>query len=127
MRALNESEYSQSAVDSFFAHSYQDRGMLKWQGFYLSDHTSALNKVKAEREKKTEYRPQQTLEEISALLAKAFSNNKTVEIQLNNLNQNDIIEPTIETKIKGYNDDNIIIKNERFISIENIRNVKMND
>lgn len=127
MRVLSENGYSQSTVDDFFEHSYHDRGMLKWQGFYLSDHTSALNKVKAEREKTTEYRPQQNLKEISQTLAKAYANNKTVEIQLNKLNKNDIIEPLIETKIKGYNDENIIIENERFFSIESIRNIKIND
>ncbi|WP_363472111.1 hypothetical protein [Companilactobacillus musae] len=124
---MSESGYSQSTVDDFFEHSYNDRGMLKWQGFYLSDHTSALNKVKAEREKTTEYRPQQSLEEISQTLAKAYANNKTVEIQLNKLNKNDIIEPLIEKKIKGYNAENIIIENERFFSIESIRNIKIND
>lgn len=127
MRVLSENEYNQSTVDDFFEHSYHDRGMLKWQGFYLSDHMSALNKVKAEREKTTEYRPQQSLEEISQTLAKAYANNKTVEIQLNDLNQNDVIEPIIETKIKGYNAENIIIENERFFSIESIRNIKIND
>ena len=26
---------------------YQDRGMLKWQGFYLSEHTTAMKEDKA--------------------------------------------------------------------------------
>lgn len=61
MRELNKNEYRQSVVDNFFEQSYQDRGMLKWQGFYLSDYTAALNKERAKRDKKIEYRPQQTL------------------------------------------------------------------
>ena len=28
-----------------FLNQYHDRGMMKWQGFYLSDHTAGLNNV----------------------------------------------------------------------------------
>lgn len=29
--------------------NYQDRGMMKWQGFFLSEHTSAMTKDRAGR------------------------------------------------------------------------------
>ncbi|USS88626.1 hypothetical protein M3M39_04425 [Fructilactobacillus hinvesii] len=29
-------------VQQFFANDYQDRGMQKWQGYFLSDHTQRL-------------------------------------------------------------------------------------
>lgn len=125
MKELNKNEYRQSVVDDFFEHSYHDRGRLKWQGFYLSDHTTALNKEKTLREKKIEYRSQQTLEEISKVLLEAYTKNKTVEIQLNNLDQNDNSAGNIKTKIKGYNEDNIFIENDRFVSIEDIRNIQL--
>ena len=35
-------EFDQRVTD-FFAH-YQDRGMKKWVGFFLSDHTAMINK-----------------------------------------------------------------------------------
>lgn len=35
-------EFDQRVTD-FFAH-YQDRGMKKWAGFFLSDHTAMINK-----------------------------------------------------------------------------------
>ena len=41
---LNTYHFSQKVVDQFFEHDYQDRGMTKWQGFYLSDHTVAIKK-----------------------------------------------------------------------------------
>ena len=31
----------------FFSHDYQDRGMVKWQGYYLSDHTEDVKKKEA--------------------------------------------------------------------------------
>ncbi len=34
-------------VEEFF-RTYQDRGMKKWAGFYLSDHTTKINQDKKE-------------------------------------------------------------------------------
>lgn len=28
---------------------YQDRGMMKWQGFFLSEHTSEIKKIRHHR------------------------------------------------------------------------------
>jgi len=28
----------------FFAHDYHERGMVKWQGYFLSDHTEDVKK-----------------------------------------------------------------------------------
>jgi hypothetical protein len=39
-------------AENFFKNYYHDRGMLKWQGFYLSDHLNALKKAKAAQQKK---------------------------------------------------------------------------
>lgn len=36
-------DYEDQRVTDFFAH-YQDRGMKKWAGFFLSDHTAMINK-----------------------------------------------------------------------------------
>lgn len=39
-------------AENFFKNYYHDRGMLKWQGFYLSDHLNALKKAKAAQQRK---------------------------------------------------------------------------
>lgn len=33
-------------ADNFFKFHYHDRGKIKWQGFFLSEHTAALKKNK---------------------------------------------------------------------------------
>ncbi|WP_430751214.1 hypothetical protein [Lactiplantibacillus plantarum] len=43
---MNEKEFDLGIVKRFFEHDYHDRGLMKWQGFYLSDHTAALNQQK---------------------------------------------------------------------------------
>lgn len=37
-------QIKEKEAEDFFKNYYQDRGMLKWQGFFLSDHTAALSK-----------------------------------------------------------------------------------
>lgn len=43
---MNKTPFEMAVVNYFFEHDYHDRGMLKWQGFYLSDHTAALKEMK---------------------------------------------------------------------------------
>lgn len=42
LMSSNNYDYDPSLVQRFLSE-YQDRGMLKWQGFYLSNHTAKLN------------------------------------------------------------------------------------
>ena len=42
------SEAFDKKVTEFF-RTYQDRGMEKWQGFFLSDHTSTLRKDRQQK------------------------------------------------------------------------------
>lgn len=46
----NKKNFDMDVVNNFFEHDYHDRGMVKWQGFYLSDHTAALKKMAKERQ-----------------------------------------------------------------------------
>lgn len=35
---------AEEVAQYFFQNSYKDRGILKWQGFFLSDHKNLLKK-----------------------------------------------------------------------------------
>ncbi|KRN10379.1 hypothetical protein [Liquorilactobacillus mali] len=49
---MNDKEKIDDAfAEYFFKNFYQDRGMRKWQGFFLSDHTQALKKQRMNQEK----------------------------------------------------------------------------
>ncbi|MDO4903817.1 MAG: hypothetical protein Q3959_06120 [Limosilactobacillus sp.] len=43
MKFYNDKDASQVAQE-FFRYYYQDRGKMKWSGFFLSEHTAALHK-----------------------------------------------------------------------------------
>ncbi|MFT8882891.1 MAG: hypothetical protein ABF991_05625 [Liquorilactobacillus hordei] len=47
----NKKKINDDFAEYFFRNFYQDRGMRKWQGFFLSDHTQALKKLLAEEKK----------------------------------------------------------------------------
>ena len=71
-------------VEEFF-RTYQDRGMKKWAGFYLSDHTAKINLDKKRRE--TVYVKKKTMsqKDIRAMLLKSFGEHRKVSVQLKDL------------------------------------------
>ncbi|KRL05145.1 hypothetical protein FD46_GL001095 [Liquorilactobacillus oeni DSM 19972] len=109
-------------VNNFFKYDYYDRGMVKWQGFYLSDHTAALNKQNANQE--YHYKPQQSLKKITEILAAAYNRQQKVTIQLKELGKNNVNLPDITTLVHGYNANDIVIDSNRFIPINEIRNIE---
>lgn len=93
-----------SKVVQQFSNEYQDRGMLKWQVFYLSDQTSKLNKS-ARQQYETEHRQhskEMTREAINQIIKNALLKNLPVKVELNEISQDHIIPPSIEGKIKVF-------------------------
>lgn len=118
-------KFSDQEAENFFNHDYIDRGMIKWQGFYLSDHTSALN---AEHEIKNkilqrEVLPQMAVKEITDVINKAIVKNKTVKIQSNKCDSNGVFEDPIIGKINGFVDGEIHINSDNLIKFNEIRNI----
>lgn len=121
---MSNDDFDMKIVNDFFKYDYHDRGMVKWQGFYLSDHTAALNKQADAFNQKLQYKPQQSLEVITAILATAYSKQCEVTIQLNQLDRNHRNLPDITTLIHGYNANEIVIDANKFVRIDDIRNVR---
>ncbi|KRL04124.1 hypothetical protein [Liquorilactobacillus oeni] len=111
-------------VNNFFKYDYHDRGMLKWKGFFLSDHTAAL---KREFNKpKIVTKPKQSLELISKRLKLSWQYKINATIQLQNVSTDEELEQ-LEGIIQGYNGGMIILKDVEDklheIEIDNIRYV----
>ncbi|MBS0936336.1 hypothetical protein [Lactiplantibacillus plantarum] len=117
-------QFDPKVVKNFFDFDYHDRGMVKWQGFYLSDHQIALKKEKAIRDKQHFLAPQQSLETVSSRLGDAYYYQYPVIIQLSELNTNGDPIPDIQTLIHGYNGDTIVIDNDQFISLSKINHIE---
>ncbi|MCI1700221.1 hypothetical protein [Liquorilactobacillus nagelii] len=116
-------QIKEKEAEDFFKNYYQDRGMLKWQGFFLSDHTAALSKK--ERLKKSFCRPQQTLTSIMELLMHSWQSRKDIVIQLNQIDTDQEITE-FQGVIQGFDEKQVYLKiNQRFqaIDISEIRNI----
>lgn len=120
---MNENEFDRKIEDFF--RNYQDRGMKKWSGFFLSDHTAKINQSKFKRNtiyyKKTEMSQSQ----ISQLLLEAFCNHKLVSIQLKNLDQDGNFFADIQGFVEGYTNQDTTIVSQTPISLESINHVEL--
>ncbi len=109
---------------------YKDRGIMKWMGLMLSDHTEAL-KRESEDSRLIEVKPKRemTEEEISQVLYQAFTNNSGVAIQANTLRKDGNYYKDLECKVSGYTDNQIHLSLKdgrvRSCTLEQIRNVEM--
>lgn len=120
---MNNQDFDLDTVKHFFEHDYHDRGMMKWQGFYLSDHTAALNQQNQQLNAFYVPRPQQSLAELTQVLADAYQSQQLVTIQLKTVDQNNHHLPDITTLIHGYNANDIVIDPDCFVPLQEIRNV----
>lgn len=106
-----------------FLNEYQDRGMLKWQGFYLSDQTAKLREVE-KQQYETEHRErsrEMSSAAINHVIQKALLKNLTVKIELNEISREHIIPPCIEGKINGFYKNKLVIgQHDQLVDIENI-------
>lgn len=110
-------------VTNFFKN-YQDRGMKKWAGFYLSDHTQTLEKDTKKRAEKIIKRPEQTPEEISAVLLQSFSNQLRINIQTSIINPDGELVEEVEGFVNGYDETRIIVGNKR-VNLADLLNAKI--
>lgn len=120
-------KFSDQEAENFFNHDYIDRGMIKWQGFYLSDHTSALNAEHETKDKILQRKvlPQMTVKEITDVINKAIVKNKTVKIQTNNCDSNGIFEIPVIGEINGYEEDDLYVNDSYRVKISIIRHVSI--
>lgn len=112
-------------VQTFFDNYYHDRGKIKWQGFYLSDHTAALKKQAKKSSHQNNLRPQQELTEITKFLMQSYTYNQIVKVQLNVFDLNNHVKDDLTGEIKGYDEDLFYLDNGKKFHLSEVRNVAM--
>lgn len=112
-------------VTNFFKY-YQDRGMKKWAGYFLSDHTLKMNKekaaVRAAASRKRE--KAMTMAAISEVLLTAFAEHYPVSLQLKEVDENGQVPAEIIGFVAGWNEQNIII-DHHLLPLDHINHVKL--
>ncbi|HEA4053465.1 TPA: hypothetical protein RWN28_000626 [Enterococcus faecium] len=101
---------------------YNDRGRLKWVGFYLSDHTEIINSDNVQRANHNSAKEQMTTEEIAKVLKTAVIKNRPVCIQKEERNAEGYYPDDIVGKIIGSDELGVFVEEEK-VHYDEIRNV----
>ncbi|WP_208422547.1 hypothetical protein [Latilactobacillus fragifolii] len=122
---MNNDEYDPHLVKQFLTYDYHDRGMMKWHGFYLSDHTSVLDKnTRAQvRERHEKHIEAMTAEMIANTINDAIIKCYPVQIDKAERSIEGIVPSKIEGLISGWFGSQIIVANEAIL-IEEIYAIK---
>lgn len=118
--------FGRDDLNYFFNHVYQDRGILKWRGMFLSEHTAELAKEE-ERTKEVPRLPQQTQQEIEYYLERSMQHNKILSLQLNELNEYGAAKHHVEGVFRGFVDLDTILINEEYIEFSDIRHIQIKE
>ena len=70
-------------VTNYFQHDYRERGIKKWQGYFLSDHTSTLKRFNADNNFDETPMKQMATNDIVREAMHAMANWRFVVMQLN--------------------------------------------
>lgn len=88
---------------------YDDRGMAKWMGFYLSEHTAEMEIEKKERNTFWSRKSKMSEIEISEMLETSYTSREVVEIQLSELNTDGNAYADIVGVVEGFRDTSIFV------------------
>ena len=105
---------------------YNDRGRLKWSGFYLSDHTERINADNVQRANHNLAKEHMTTEEIAKILRTAVIKNRPVCIQKEERNAEGYYPDDVVGKIIGYDELGVFVEEEK-VHYDEIRNVSFSE
>ncbi|WP_349584450.1 hypothetical protein [Leuconostoc citreum] len=110
-------------INNYFKYDYRERGKIKWQGYFLSDHTAALKRDMASQNEIPVKLPQMTLNECQTVLRHGLSNYEYVTVQQNIQDKDGHLVPNVTGLVAGFGELGVSI-NSQYIAYENIRSVR---
>lgn len=110
-------------VTTYFKYDYRERGKVKWNGYFLSDHTSSLKSEAHERHQQTERLSRMTVVDIKQTLMNVLLEYHEVVIQRDVQDETGNLFKSIVGGIDGFSDRGLVINKDHLL-FENIRAVK---
>lgn len=107
-----------------FFNDYHDRGMKKWAGFYLSEHTTAIEKSAALAQRHVPQKAQLTSADIQELLQEAILKSSKIALQKSEVDAEGRYQPDLTGNIQGYDSQGIYVAEEK-IPYANIRHIEL--
>lgn len=103
---------------------YQERGIVKYQGFFLSDHKSTLAKDEFDRYNIIQPKDEQDESAIFEILNDAVTTNAHVSIQLNLRDIEGNFMPDVTGQVKGHDEIGIYIDDYK-LRIDQVRHIEI--
>lgn len=122
---IDNNDFSQT-VTNYFKNDYRERGKIKWNGYFLSDHTSSLKNDSNERHTVTTKLKQMPLNEMKDQLQFALVNYLNVTVQQNYQDASGQMLANITGLVDSLSERKAIVNGEQIL-FENMRAVKIND
>ncbi|MEO1768250.1 hypothetical protein [Candidatus Enterococcus ferrettii] len=114
-----------------FVRDYDDRGMAKWIGFYLSEHTSEMEKDNTARNKVWFRKDPMSEFEIGEVLETAYKDHSTVIIQTAELNAEGTAFEDIVGVVEGFNANILYVSDVnsgvQLVAIDSINNIQLSN
>lgn len=107
-----------------FNERYVDRGVVKWMGMFLSEHTASIQMDKKKRSFIVEKKEQMNETDIYSILNEAITNNSMIIIQVEEINTDGNYQEDLIGWIEGYEDSYIYLSGNK-IDLESIRNIQL--
>lgn len=105
-----------------YGKNYKDRGMVKWAGFYLSEHTDTLYNEKTAEANRPVQKMQMDVDEIGEILSEAVLKSRKIVIQIEERDSNGYYRPDIIGIIQGSDELGIYVGSTK-VGYDEIRNV----
>ncbi|MCT6893512.1 MAG: hypothetical protein M3Z38_05390 [Bombilactobacillus mellifer] len=118
--------YSESQRDKFL-HNFDDRGMIRWFGFYLSDHSAALHQDAIKRNElfSQKHHQKMNFSVIAHTISYALVKNYKIKLEKNttDLIDGELIDSApIEGYITGFTEHGLVV-NQKKISFNEIKSI----
>ena len=118
---MSDAEFSKM-INNYFQNDYRERGNVKWNGYFLSDHTSALKREAQAKNAIPVKLPMMSLTACQNILRHASANYEFVTVQQNIEDTDGHLVPNLTGLVDGFSDLGVYVQ-ETYIAFENIRAV----
>ncbi|WP_035052938.1 hypothetical protein [Carnobacterium pleistocenium] len=108
---------------NYLNKEYHDRGIKKWAGFYLSEHTAVQEKLTNERHEVNPQKQQMDPQEIASVVNESILKNKSIAIQIEAVDQNGCYKDDVVGLIVGGDELGIYV-NDTKVDFDEIRNIQ---
>jgi nitrogen regulatory protein PII-like uncharacterized protein len=93
-----------ATVAGYFDHDYRERGKVKWNGFFLSDHTAVLKNQKTDQDQadQTKLHEAMAYEQMQQVVALAYRNSQRLVVQANSFDIEGRASPVEIGRVTGF-------------------------